>query len=96
MVSVKKDFVLVIDIPRKIYEAQKLGYTHFEADFEGDTRRVTLRSWKREDRTARRFECPTCQSMVPNRSALNVHQVQLKHGPYALPKPLYSAGEIAE
>ena len=87
MVSVKKEFVLIIDIPRKIYEAQKLGYTHFEADFEGDTRRVTLRSWKRRNLPSRKLECETCQKPMPSSSALRIHQAQLKHGPYSLTKP---------
>ena len=87
MVSVKKEFVLIIDIPRKIYEAQKLGYTHFEADFDGDTRRVVLRSWKRKDRASWKLECETCQKPMPSSSALKTHQAQLGHGPYSLMKP---------
>ena len=87
MVSVRKEFVLVIDIPRKIYEAQKLGYTHFEADFDGDTRRVIMRSWKRKDRAGWKLECETCQKPMPSSSALKTHQAQLKHGPYSLMKP---------
>ena len=54
MVSVRKEFVLIIDIPRKIYEAQKLGYTHFEADFTQDSRRVELRAWRRREKIRRR------------------------------------------
>ena len=77
-----KEWVLIIDIPKKIYEAQKRGYNHFEADFTGDSRRVELRTWKRKDRFSRKFECEACQKQLPNRSALNMHQAQLKHGPY--------------
>ena len=84
MVSVRKEFVLVIDIPRKIYEYQKRGYNHFEADFAGDSRRVQIRAWKRKDRSRHKIECETCQGRFSNRNALKTHQLHARHGLFVL------------
>jgi hypothetical protein len=85
LTSTLQKWVLVLDIPRTIYELQKLGYRHFRADFEEDTRRVHLKAWK--DVKARgRFVCmgtPTEVCDHPpfnNSTALQLHQRTRRHG----------------
>lgn len=91
MVAINKEWVLVIDIPKKIYEYQKRGYTHFEADFTDDTRRVELRFWRRKDPPQRKLQLicsgtskEECDHPPFNNSrALDLHQRARKHGGYA-------------
>ncbi|MDG7021136.1 MAG: hypothetical protein JRN23_04320 [Nitrososphaerota archaeon] len=88
MTSTLQKWVLILDIPRTIYELQKLGYKHFQADFEEDTRRVHLRAWK-DVKPKNALKCegtPTEECDHPpfnNRRALDWHQIARKHGKYA-------------
>ncbi|MDG6917515.1 MAG: hypothetical protein JRM85_07995 [Nitrososphaerota archaeon] len=92
MVAINKEWVLIIDIPKKIYEYQKRGYTHFEADFTDDTRRVELRFWRRPEERPRRTLELICSGTrkeecehppFNNSAALDLHQRARKHGRYA-------------
>ena len=88
MVVPIKRWLLVIDIPKYIYEMQKRGYNHFEADFTQDSRRVELKAWRRREKIPKRFECESCPDSFPNRSAKRLHQIQLGHGGFRKPLPL--------
>lgn len=87
MTSTLQKWVLILDIPREIYDLQKRGYRHFRADFEEDTRRVHLRAWM-EVKAKGKIHCPgseteECQhEPFNNRRALEVHQRAKKHGDY--------------
>ena len=92
MVAINKEWVLIIDIPKKIYEYQKRGYTHFEADFTDDTRRVEVRFWRRPKEAPQRTLQLLCigtdkeecdHAPFNNSAALDLHQRAKKHGEYA-------------
>ena len=73
MVSILKEWVLVIDIPKKIYELQKQGYDHFEAEFKSDSRRLEFKAWKKPI-LKRAFPCDHCTKIFLNPQALALHK----------------------
>ena len=46
MVAVRKEWVLLIDLPFKVRELASKGYRSFRLEAGEDTRRVELRAWK--------------------------------------------------
>ena len=87
MTSVRMKFVLVYDLPKEIYEAQRLGYDHFEADFTDDTRRLLLKFWRKSSAAkGLSLQCPgtaTEECGHPpfrSRMALRWHQQAKRHG----------------
>ena len=88
LTSTLQKWVLVLDVPRTIYELQKKGYAHFRADFEEDTRRLHLKAWK-DVKPKGTLACngtskKKCDHPPFNNSrALDLHQRARKHGGYA-------------
>lgn len=85
MVSKKKEFVYLYELPVKIAELSKTGYAHFGIDIldPGRTRvaRVQLSAWKAaKPRLA--LECE-CGVKVNSGTSLKLHQEAKKHGPFA-------------
>jgi len=78
VVSVLKQWVLIIDIPRTIYDLQKRGYTHFEAEFKEDTRRLEFKAWKAQKREPK-FACGGCTRLFLNPQSLKVHRQYTGH-----------------
>ena len=46
MVAVRKEWVLLIDLPFKVRELAAKGYRNFRLQAGEDTKRVELRAWK--------------------------------------------------